>query len=329
MISNKKINELCELIAIKNKITFDDFYEIGLDTSDIMELVFEGKLTRKTNNTYTFHSYDDLYFNAKRLMKQEKYELSKNLFFKCLGFEKKSYELYYNAFKACVLSGDYVSCYKYLTTLKKEGKPHQNKMLGLYVYMLSFVDDIPEYYKPDIFKLEADDLFLNSDGRENTNEIIKLLFEQKFKEANSILDENYYNSILISLIDAAIKTNDEEIEKIGILVLNKNYIEINKFIREISEKHELDKKLISILSLTNDIIKIQNTGTIPIINEVISNDMYGAILSHDYIKAISLCDDNVILMLLNDIIKIITELQSNKISNFILKSEDLDKQKVF
>lgn len=340
MLNIDAINKIYKLIINDIELTTKNLKASGFSSYELSKLIEENILERVERGHYRLLNDHDLYEYAKSLISKKEYEKAVKCFKKCYEINPNNYGVVRQLFKDCIEKKDYESILIFFEKMKSTNNPFYITDHNLYLYLLSFIIDLPDKYKEQVEKMKFEDIcVLENDSRyydiEIQNRIRKAIFDKKILYAIKMINSNKNNGF---------KMQDVIIKKLlgEIIELQKNIdFELLKIID--SKKYDeailylQDKKLSLrnsyILKLLYDFNDISVTKEIPAVKSDLVSTVFEAIDGYDYFKALEITkeynnkrniveEENIIYILLSEICSLITELSQNENDNSYKESYD-------
>lgn len=187
-----KLKMLYEKVIDKGiNFTTHDLNMWGYNAKAIKELIELGMIKRIKRGYYEFINVKDLYKYGVDFWHDDK-ELAKNCFRRCLEIDAKHQLAAYNLFFSEVYAGNYENAVQFLDILIEENNQKYQKDYNCYLYLLSFLIDLPEKYQQLVDNMEVQDLLVDADDRryndkEKMNEIRGAIFNGKWSYASKNL----------------------------------------------------------------------------------------------------------------------------------------------
>jgi len=335
MINEENLQKLYESIINDNELTTKQLKECGFNYNDLKELINQEVLRRDKIGYYSFLNNNDLYEYGKNLISLREYDKAAVCFEKCHQIDPYNYETCFQLFMRNVKIKNYDKAFEYLDKIFNSSNPFYNNDCDFYLYLLSFVTDVPEKYKAYSRCISFDNIKVSKkDTRyENIklhNQLRQAALNQKFGYAfkffGDILKNGKMNQeleIIRTFLSQITKVQKDNNIKIIELLRLKNYDAIIKVMGKIEERHNLNLIDEYIFIMAKDLKQIEETKMIPEIDKLNSNGMFDAIYNHDYVLALELSekynyknsltdDQNIIYCFLKEIVSLINKIQNEK-----------------
>lgn len=332
MINQEKLNNLYELVIENNVITTKQLTEVGFSSCDITNLINEEALKREKIDSYLFVDDKNLFKYGNILISLRKYDKAEKCFERCYKINPFSYENNFQLFMRMVTHKNYDNAFKYLDNFLNNS--FYKSDIYFYLYLLSFVTDIPDKYKFYINKLTLSSIKISkSDDRYKRpklhNQLRQAVLNQRFWYAYKILGEilkceknNQEIEMIRILLHQVTKKQKEINNKLITLLKYQDYESIIKIIEDIEKFHNLNMIDEYILMLAKELEKINKTKVIPKIADGKSENVFDAIYNHDYVLALELSrkynlkngideEQNIIYCFLKEIVCLISKTQEN------------------
>ena len=348
MITEEKLNKIYIGLSQGKNLTTKELKNYGLDGNDISALIKKGIVKRIERGLYSFQAIEKLYNYGKVLLQKRDFENAKLCFQKCRELNPDYLATNFYLFFISVRSKEYPKVFEYFDTCFQSNNSYYESDNRFYLYLLSFITEIPEKYCPMVKEISRESLNIqNDDPRYQDiylqNEIRNLAFECHFNHAKKFClrvpkNDRIESSNLLTgiLFNQVIEQLDNEINDLVILIQEKQYDEIIKYLEKVEHQRKLITTEHLILSLAKDIVEITKTGIIPEIKDS-QNKFYSAVLAKNYSLALSISKQYLtqkrsnqatyaINTLLRDVIEIIDKQKFSQKKNLILKDNKEKKE---
>lgn len=348
MINEEKLNKIYIGLSQGKSLTTKELKSYGLDGNDITALIRKGIIKRVERGLYSFQAVNELYNYGKVILSKRNYENAKLCFQKCRELDSDYLATNFFLFLICIRNKEYSKAFEYFDTCFHSNNPYYESDNHFYLYLLSFITEIPEKYRPMVKEISRESLNIqNDDPRYQDiclqNEIRNLAFEHHFNRAKEFCllvpkNDRVKSSNLLTgiLLTQVVEQLDKEISDLVVLVQEKKYDEIIEYLETIETQHKLITSEHLILSLAKDIVEITKTGMIPEIKDS-QNKFYSAILAKNYSLALSISKQYLaqkrnspttyaINTLLRDVVEIIDKQKSSQKKNLILEENRKNKE---
>lgn len=348
MINEEKLNKIYIGLSQGKSLTTKELKSYGLDGNDITALIRKGIIKRVERGLYSFQAVNELYNYGKVILSKRNYENAKLCFQKCRELDSDYLATNFFLFLICIRNKEYPKAFEYFDTCFHSNNPYYESDNRFYLYLLSFITEIPEKYRSIVKEISRESLNApNDDPRYQDiclqNEIRNLAFEHHFNRAKEFCllvpkNDRVKSSNLLTgiLLTQVVEQLDKEISDLVVLVQEKQYDEIIEYLETVETQHKLITSEHLILSLAKDIIEITKTGMIPEIKDS-QNKFYSAILAKNYSLALSISKQYLaqkrnspttyaINTLLRDVVEIIDKQKSSQKKNLILEENKENKE---
>ncbi len=348
MINEEKLNKIYIGLSQGKSLTTKELKSYGLDGNDITALIRKGIIKRVERGLYSFQAVNELYNYGKVILSKRDYENAKLCFQKCRELDPDYLATNFFLFLICIRNKEYPKAFEYFDTCFHSNNPYYESDNRFYLYLLSFITEIPEKYRSIVKEISRESLNApNDDPRYQDiclqNEIRNLAFEHHFNRAKEFCllvpkNDRVKSSNLLTgiLLTQVVEQLDKEISDLVVLVQEKQYDEIIEYLETVETQHKLITSEHLILSLAKDIIEITKTGMIPEIKDS-QNKFYSAILAKNYSLALSISKQYLaqkrnspttyaINTLLRDVVEIIDKQKSSQKKNLILEENKENKE---
>ena len=328
-MEKERIEIIYQILINNQEITDETLIKYGLTTDEIDFLIRKRIIEFTNNNSYKLVSTEKFRQYGVKLLLQRKYYEANTCFRKCYQMTPNGRNIATQLLLAEIIKKNYQQAFDIYANLEKINPTKYHKDYNLYLYLLSFVTEIPQEYKSKIKELTKDDILYQGKGIEIENGIRQAITQNKFKYAyqqiNRIITRDIQYSVKFELIRALLAQIielEKQIKKeISYLIKNKQYQEIVYILTKKQAQNKLNKTETYILIITKAIIKIITTKNIPSITENNKYDIYEALIGNDFRLAKSLNEEfldnanesketDLVNILLIEINKLILELEN-------------------
>lgn len=301
MITEDRINQVYLNMLEQPELTTKDLKEIGFTPNDLTNLVKLGRLNRVRKGYYVV-SAKELYDYGKSLLKKREYDKAYLVFSKCNELEPTNINTLLQLFSQSITMKNYDKAFEYFEQIFNEENCLENNKSEnyLYLYLLSFLTEIPSKYKVILDNLSLSDVEAKKMtplySVDEANQIRKSILEQRFKLALNSLKlktkergfSSFRENILKNLLTQARQAREEIYNSLVECVDNKDYEKIILLLEEEQKKHQLSLNLENLLFLARDYIKIKEIGQVPKTPDYTINNTFNAIAHHNYKRALEL-----------------------------------------
>ena len=329
MINNENLEKLYNEIINNGEIATKKLSEFKFYPVDISTLQKNNIIIRTRWGHYTINDINTLYTYGLKLLNDRNFGDA----FKCF---ERCYELDPNHKEAClqlllrsIRSKDYTKSIEYYETLANSHDELQEKNADFYLYLLSFLTELPTNHKEYAKYISLDQISLTDKSTDNN--IRDMVLQKKFtlalKEIKNLSTNNsVHKYIVLSLLNDICELEANLKQTILSSCMDKNYEKIIECLENKRNKQKLTVNEEYILKLTYDLIELKETKTIPKLDSSITGNLYIAIdhnnynvaliLSNDYNKRNNIINsENPINILLNDICILIRNIKKGIVTN--------------
>ena len=298
----EKVNYLLELIIcgkIKpNKITKKDLAKYNFLPNEIDELLKKEYLIKKSS--YFVVNIKDLFIKGKKNFNKQNFDMAYLYFEKCYELDPNHEPTNFYLFYYSISAGNYDKAFKYFEVMNNTDNPNYINDNNFYLYMLSFITDIPDKYSEKIKKMRIKDitvdLFDNRYGSiDSTNKIRIAMYEKKhiyaanlFSEVIQVENVIIHNKLLETLLNKVSEKRELYENNILNYINLKQYDEIIKLLLDIEQKQNLSEVEMWILKLAEQINEIKTTLQVPEKLEITHKSFNDVIENKDYYLALKL-----------------------------------------
>jgi len=347
MINSEKLNRLYE-VSINGELTTKELNSYGLNSKDITKLINEGIIIRIERGHYDLLDFKGLYTYGQELMRNKEREKAIKCYKKVFDFDDKnrvSFVLFLNS----IYTNDYEEAFKYFKVLYTAKNIYLKADCNLYLYLLSYITEVPQIYQNIVKNMEISDIKVNADDRRysdiaSLNKSIAAAFQQKFSYALKLLNDfgNAIKKLPITLmlvkflLKQAINIEQKTNKILKEMAQNKEYEQIIEFLENKEKNHNLGWVNSYVLVLAKDAIKISKTKEVPEIKDLVQDNIFTAIdaynyelalsLNEEYNKKLNISTDNVLSIMLKNMCEIIKQIKLEKQHQNLDISESNDEE---
>ena len=330
MINQENLNKLYSGIIDGKELTTKELNGFGFTSKDLSTLIEQGKLTRIKRGYYSFEDIESLFHYGKELIAMKDYDKATNCFRLCYKLNPKHRGTCFQLFYRSINSKEYDKTFEYFDTLMETDNRHYLADSNFFLYLLSFVTELPDKYKGKVNNLKLEDIRVDFTDKRYMdiplqNKIRLSSLNKRFYLAATQLNEliiKHDNNIMAQ--ELLIKNLLNQIRvlegkrKLEILELVKNheYTEVINCLNANQNIRGLDDFYKHASELANVFINISAKGIIPKcviddterLDEAIQGRNYQLALKlcKDYNRKINVEDDkNAITVMLSDICTLI------------------------
>lgn len=327
-----KIEIIYQMLIKRIKLTNESLRLHGFNKDEINNLLEKRIIEQTSDDSYKLYQVDKLRKYGVTLLQNGKTAEADACFRVCYELVPTGKHICLQAMLAALNRHEYRQLFEIYQNLEKN-HPEKNKQNNLlYLYLLSIITKVPEELQERTRKIEPSEIILpHTNSSKIENQIRTAISQNKFSYACQLIKErikkeqNY--SVKFELLDALCNEAADWTRrfkyKIYQLIETESYEQIRTILLEQNRQRKLSELETNILLLTDAIIKIQETGNIPIVTIESTNNMQEAILGNNYALALSINDEflefhhiykktNSINILLEKINHIILELKSKQ-----------------
>lgn len=344
MINEENLNKLYEGIIEGKELTTKELNSYGFNSKDLATLINDGELERVKRGIYSFLPIDKLFQYGKSLISKKEYEKATESFKKCYELNPEHKSACFQLFLRSISDKDYISTFKYFEVLNDTNNQYYNADNNFYLYLLSLITEIPEKHRDYTRYLKIDDIRVDFNDKrysdiQGQNKIRLAVLQRKLPYALKLLKDLINKRGNITLQDIVIKTlllqaiEEDNQKKNSLLELakNKKYVEIISFLELKEQNHNLSISDSYILLLAKAIVNINKTQNIPTQQTMEVDNLFDAIKTNNYEKALELNkkynetnninnEENIMNLLLSEICDIKKEIKKSKNSEVEFKN---------
>ncbi len=311
MIKPEKLKLMFSMFVEKNTLNFKDLKECGMLPSDIRQLRKMEVLVQIDEDNFILKSkkgvkglYDYAHSrisdgaDAEEIVKiyEKCYELDSNNFLVC-------YQLLTWKISLREFDNTFYDCLKFAHLYQGNDKNYdyeKSAYINLYIYLLNhLIDNFDEDLSLYAQNMSLEDLKLQNENDSISraeNRARELIFKEKFSSAHVILKKfaiSYKINVItiknvIGLLEELIIKELERDKKILELIKEKRYDVLLGVLKGQNNKFRYKSMRSSLIKVTEEIIKVQNTGKISKVVECNTENTFCAIDNNDFLKAFEL-----------------------------------------
>lgn len=324
MVDKETIYKLYEcMMNAEEFITTKEIKDLGITQKGIAKLVEEGYLIRIKRGYYNFGNVTDLFTYGKSLIDSKRRAEGIKVFYKCMELDPNCLYAAYQLFINAVKTKDYDNILKYYDVMYNADST--NKKYLYYLYIVSYIIELPEHYKNVVKNLTYNDMAVEEvdDFTAMLNNTINLVVNGKlvyasknrlFWHKNGQMTVDDYAET--TLLREASYVNSNRRRILDDHIYEERYDEAIEMIGQEAQVRELPVYYKYVNFLLNDIVRMINFKEIhdPILLDGVTN-VFTAIDNYDYDTALLLSaernsinkienDRSILYVLLDRIIKL-------------------------
>lgn len=307
MINFKLEKSMYDKFIDKSELTTKELLELGFNSHDLTKLVEDGKIRRVRRGVYDLEKCDGLFTYAKILAskRNKDFDRFEKAIKRCLEIDPTNGSVHTKLFLDSLYKNNFNQVFESYKIMSNTDNEAYKKDMNLWLYLLSFITELPDEYKDLVSSFSLDDLLtLEDDQRYEDkalqNKIRNAVFSHKFNIALEMQKEvkfdKKYNNVFITekLLDMALYADKKSQYEIYDLVVNGKYEEVRDILLEKANLHGLSATDNQILLIVEDLINVINNGVVPSIEDKEdSNYLLVEIRKHNYKRALELYKDFV------------------------------------
>lgn len=308
MYNFRMLNSMYDKFIDSKELTTKELVELGFNNHDIAKLVEEGKIRRVRRGYYDLVECDGLFKYANVLFSKRVFnvERGKKALERCLEIDPTNGSVHTRLFNSALYSRDYDKVFEHFQVLDNKDKENYKKDLNLWLYLLSFITDVPEEYLSRVKNMQVSDVLTLSTDVRYADKINQNLFRNsvignRLGEAEAVFsnsveakekNKKIYTLITEKLLKDAIVCNSKKHDLIYTLIIKGYYHDAKSILEKESELHGLAGTDQFMLTIINDMIGLIEDGEIPCIEERKDKELGtyidDVIRRHDYRRALEL-----------------------------------------
>ena len=289
----------------KKELTTKELLELGLNSHDLTNLVSEGKIRRVRRGFYDLEKCDGLfnYANILASKKYKNYERFHQALNRCLEIEPNNGKVHTRLLLDSLHKNNFEQAVESIRILSNSSNDAYKRDANLWLFMLSFVTELPDDLKKKVSSLKLEDVLtreddLRYDDKLSQNKIRSNIFNYKFSYASDDLNElnikkkPIYFLITEKLLSMVKYYDMRNQQNISNLLIDGKYEEVRDLLIKDRDLHGLSNVNKEILIILEDLIGVINDKKIPEVENMPDSDyLYVEIQKHNYERALQLYRD--------------------------------------
>lgn len=305
MLNFKTEMSIYDKFIDKKELTTKELLELGLNSHDLTNLVNEGKLRRVRRGFYDLEKCDGLfnYANILASKKYKKYDRFQQAINRCLEIDPNNGKIHTRLFLDSLHKNNFEQAIESIRVLSNGDNVAYMKDANLWLFLLSFVTELPEDLKEKVSGLKLEDVLTREDDlryedKLSQNKIRSNIMNYKFSQANDNLNElnikkkPIYILITEKLLGMVKYYDMRNQHNIGDLLVEGKYEEVRDLLIRDRDLHGLSNSNKEILMILEDLISVINDKKIPEVENIPDSDyLFVEIQKHNYERALQLYRD--------------------------------------
>lgn len=303
MINFNNEKNMYDLFIEKEELTTQDLLGAGFTNKDLTRLIEDGKLKRVSRGLYELENASGLFRYAQILCSKRcrEYEKGRKALKRCAEIEPENGSVQTRIFLNAICEEDYETALKSFSIMDKTDNPRYKKDQNLWLFLLSFICEVPDEYLIRVKDMKLDDLLtLKDDNRYPDrllqNKIRNSIFRQNFKEASNLSksmlraeDKGISSVITEKLLGKAIMVYCRDHDYLYDLIIKGKYEEVERLLTSVKEARGLNLVDEQFLVVIKDMLYILNEKQIPLVSEDKQILTFtDALMAHDYEKLLEI-----------------------------------------
>lgn len=303
MINFNLEKNMYDLFIDKDVLTTQELLGVGFTNKDLTRLIEAGKLRRVKRGFYELENAQGLFKYTQILFSKRYRDLDRAMkgLKRCIEIEPENGSIHTRMFLNSIVVGDFEQALKSFEIMDKTENEKYKKDQNLWLFLLSFVVELPEEYKTRVKNMHLKDMLTLEDDRRYSdrllqNKIRNAIYRHNFKEAQDLSktmlpssDRKIFAVITEKLLSKVIYTSVRDHDYLYDLIAKCNYEEAERLLTGAKEMRRLNPADEQFLVVLRDLISIINDKKIPEVdrsrNIVYFND---ALMAHDYEKLLEI-----------------------------------------
>ena len=300
MINFKNTMDMYDRFIDRDYLSTQDLLALGFNKNDLTKMIENGKLKRPRRGYYEVGNVDGL-FNYVKILFGKRFRNTERAIKglnKCVRLAPENKSIQTRVFLNAIFEEKYDDVFKAFEFLDKTDNEFYKQDNNFWLYLLSFITEVPEQYKERIKNMTFEDMMiLDGDKRFSDkitqNNLRRNAFNQRFKNARSMeipdTDKKINYAISDKLLSYAVRQNIEDHNHLFELIFDGNYEEAISLLEGAKEFRGLNRNDNNILIVLKDLVSIMD-GVIPEVNYEEVNAVTKAIKNHNLERALELLD---------------------------------------
>lgn len=331
-MENNKVEIIFKIILNDLVLNEKSMLAHGLSKNDIDELISHKIIISKDGDKYILGDINKLRRYGIKLLYEKNAKVANRCFRKCYEIAPRDKRVCLQVFLAAIKRKDYEEAIAIFENLESISSPKDYPDNNLYLYLLNIITESVGKYQEKVRNIEYDDLILiDKPNNRGENEIRHSILRNKllhaYQKLNVIINRQSDYSVKLEVIRElliqSINTEKEFKANIFEMIQKEQYnLIISALIKKRQNRYLSDIETY-ILLITQAIVDMQNTQTIPIKKENNAKNIYEALLAQDFEAAKKINDEfleyrnelkenDAIYILLTKVIELQEEIKFNK-----------------
>ena len=222
-------------------LSYENMKLYGFSDEEIFSLIEHGVIEYVSNNTYSLVLVDKFRRYGVELLKMHRVKEANLCFKKCYELAPNGKEICLQYMISLIEKGNYSEIFDVFSNLEKIHPEKNSKNTNLYLYLLSFFVEFPEYYKNKVSELYCDDLILPvTKFSKSENEVRFAILNSKFVFAHQkikfmLARDNGYSvkfKLIETLLRFVVEHENKFKENLISLCKNEQYEEIINILKD-------------------------------------------------------------------------------------------------
>lgn len=334
MISNNNVFNLYDNLIDKGYITTKDIINLGFTKYDIDILLKEEIIKRTRRGIYEINSINKLLYYGRLLNSYDEWDDAYTYFLKAHELQPGNLSICFQLFLSNIQKRNFSEAFKFFDFLITSDNKFYNIDYNLYLYLLSFVTDLPDKYKEYARYINLKDITIpKSDKRYSDvskyNKVRYYIINNNFTKAIQLLYEivdsngkmTIQDVITSRLLNYAIKSRKRLINHTNTFIKEKKYEDLISLYSGVLDRRKLTDMESYTLYIAKMIVEIKRTNIVPKITSCSSNYLHSALMANDFNTALAISnkmmakkkqDFNPINSLLQDLCNLIHSINNNR-----------------
>ena len=311
MYNFKMLNSMYDKFIDNKELTTKELVELGFNKHDLAKLVEEGKIRRIRRGYYDLVECDGLFRYANVLFSKRVFnvERGRKALERCLEIDPTNGSVHTRLLNNALYSRNYDKVFEHFKVLDSKNNENYKKDLNLWLFLLSYVAEVPEEYLSRVKNMQVSDVLTLSTDERYSDKLNQNLFRNNvignrlgdavnvFNDSPECKEKNrkIYTLITEKLLRDAVVCNSKKHDLIYTLIIKGYYQDAKSVLEKEKELHGLSGTDQFMFTIVNDMIGLVEDREIPCIEErkdkKLGTYIDDVIRRHDYRRALELYND--------------------------------------
>ncbi len=303
MINFKLEKTMYDLFIDKREVTTQDLYALGFKKHDLQKLVETGKIRRVKRGVYDLDKCIGLLTYSNILFSKKNYERGRKALERCREIEPNNGSVAIRLLYNDLYDKNYEHLFEYFDVLDKN-----NSLVGykkdsdMWLYLLSFITEVPERYRERVSSIRLGDILTDKDDKRydklTQNRLRMNIMDFKFDDALEISkqiskkNKGFNDSITERLLSMISYKYSNDHRRLFNMIVAGEYDEVKEILENNKAIHGLSSADEQILSIIDALMDVKENGVVPEYSGEEINSLYVALQKKDFRRAYELYLEN-------------------------------------